>query len=134
MSGRSKNNNQKNASLLHIFVGELLKSIFPNFDIRQEYPVKSINPKYRSGREKFDWVILGLKIVVEIMGQQHYGPVCFGGVSIEEAKRNYVKQINRDYLKKKAAIDCGWTYISIKYNEEIDKDILLKKIEETNGN
>jgi len=134
MKGRAKNNCQKCASLAHVFIGELLKDTFPNFEIRQEYPVKSINSKYKSGREKFDWVVLGLKIVIEIMGQQHYGPVCFGGISIEEAKKNYVKQINRDYLKKKAAIDCGWTYISIKYNEEIDKDVLLRKIELASGN
>lgn len=109
----------QNASALHKHVGELLTSIeaFKGYEIRQEYPVKKVNPAFPSGREKFDWVILGAKIVVECHGEQHYMPVCFGGVDEDEAKRNLLAVQERDAEKKEAAEKVGWTYVVVRYDE-----------------
>jgi len=108
----------KNASKLHRHIGNLLEELYPNFEIRQEYAVNQINKNYPSGREKFDWVILGLKVVIEIHGEQHYGPVCFGGVSLAEAKKNFVKRIRVDKEKELAALESGWSYLVVKYDEQ----------------
>ena len=118
----------KNASKLHKRIGELLtcdESMFKYYDVRQEYRVSEINPSFNSNREKFDYIILQLKLVIEIHGLQHKKPCCFGGITIEEATRRFQKQIERDRLKKQAALDAGWSYLVIWYNE---KDITLKEL------
>ena len=109
-----------NASKLHKHIGELLTSstVLKNYEIRQEYRVSDVNPTYKSNREKFDWVILGLKVIIEIHGEQHYGPVCFGGIDISEAKRFYRKTLERDAAKRQAAQGAGWTYLVVKYTEK----------------
>ena len=87
------------------------------------------NPGYKSNREKFDWVVLGLNIVIEIHGEQHYKPVCFGGITLEEAKRNFRKRQEVDYKKQLAAEKAGWKYIVIKYTEkDIEDSEIIDKI------
>jgi hypothetical protein len=118
-----------NASKLHKKVGDLLRdSIFKGYQIFQEYPVNKINPNYRSGREKFDWYIKELNIIIEVHGEQHYKPVCFGGISEHDAELNFKRQQFRDTIKKDAAVVAGATYIVIKYNEEVNEETLSKKI------
>jgi len=121
----------KNASKLHKHVGELIQKIpeFKNFEIRQEYPVKKVNKEFSSGKEKFDWVVLGAKIIIECHGKQHFEPVTFGGISLEEAKTNLVKQQERDEAKREAAEKAGWVYVMVSYEEaNIDESELSEKI------
>lgn len=123
----------KNASRFHKKVGELLQeSIYKHMTILQEYSVKKINPDYKNGREKIDWVIVDLKVAIEVHGQQHYVPATFGGISKGEAGTNFRKQVLRDEKKKTAVLEAGWIYLAISY-EEIDNltsDILVEKINE----
>ena len=119
----------KNASKLHKHIGILLTELYPNYEVRQEYPVSKVNVGYKSNREKFDWVVLGLKIVIEIHGEQHYGHVCFGGEVLEQAKRNFRKRQEVDWKKYKAAQKAGWAYLVIKYDEKkITAEELSSKI------
>ena len=93
-------------------------NLFPNYEIRQEYSVNKVNKSFSSGREKFDWVILGLNVVIECHGLQHYTPVCFGGITMTEAKRNFEKRVEVDKLKQDAAEEAGWAYLVVKYDEQ----------------
>ena len=123
----------KNASGLHKHVGTLLTEIeaFKGFEIRQEYPVKKVNPKFKSGREKFDWVILGARIIIECHGKQHYDPIRFGGVDADQAKRNLIATQGRDEKKREAAYQAGWTYVVVKYDEaSITAEKLADRIRE----
>jgi len=125
---RTPTQSAKNASKLHRRVGELLTSEecpFKNYQIRQEYHVSMVNPDYSSNREKFDWVILGLNVVIEIHGEQHYRPVCFGGITIDKAKRNFLRRLELDQEKKEAAQEALWAYVVVKYDE---KDITLEEL------
>lgn len=118
----------KNASKLHKRIGELLtskNSIFANYELRQEYHVSKINPDYSSNREKFDWAILGLNVVIEVHGEQHFRPVCFGGVTADEAERNFRRRLELDEEKKLAAEEACWGYVVVKYNE---KDITIEDL------
>lgn len=116
----------KNASKMHKLVGKILADdMFAHWEVRQEYPVNQVNKSFPSGREKFDWVILGLNVVVEVHGKQHYCPVCFGGVEGDEAKRNFRKRIEKDWEKEQAAREAGWSYVVVKYDE---KDLTLKDL------
>jgi hypothetical protein len=108
----------KNASKLHKHIGLLLVELFPSYEVRQEYPVSKVNIGYKSNREKFDWVVVGLNIVIEVHGEQHYKPVCFGGITGEQAKRNFVKRQQVDWEKQEAAQKAGWAYVVVKYNEK----------------
>ena len=120
----------KNASKLHKHVGELLisdDSPYRGFEIRQEHQVSAVNPDYKSNKERFDWAILGLNVVVEIMGEQHYRPVCFGGMTIDEAKRNFIRRLELDEQKQKAAEEALWAYVVVKYDE---KNITLEQLTE----
>lgn len=50
-----------NASKLHKRIGAMLcseQSPFRRYTIYQEYPVREVNSAFKSGREKYDWVIL----------------------------------------------------------------------------
>ena len=109
----------KNASKLHKKVGELLTSndFFKNYEIRQEYSVSRVNPTYKSNREKFDWAILGLKVIIEVHGIQHFKPVCFGGMEIDEAKKIFRKRQEVDHKKENAAREAGWAFVVVKYSE-----------------
>lgn len=66
-----------------------------------------------------------LKVVIEVHGQQHYMPVCFGGISKEEATKRYHDQVERDLEKKAAAEEAGWTYIAVRYDDVLDVDKLV---------
>lgn len=115
----------KNASKLHKHVGRLLSELFPNYEVRQEYSVSRVNPGFASNREKFDWAVLGLNIIVEIHGQQHYRPVCFGGITLDEAKAIFRRRQDKDEEKQEAASKAGWAYLVVKYTE---KDISLEEL------
>ena len=118
----------KNASKLHKHVGELLVQLYPGYEIRQEYCVSKVNPKFTSAREKFDWVIIKLNVVIEVHGEQHYLPVCFGGISEEKAIKNLEKRKKVDAKKQKAAEDAGWAYLVIPYWDDRIKIESLKEL------
>lgn len=123
----------RNASKLHKKIGTLLTEshVFRGYEIRQEYRVSDVNPEFKSNREKFDWVILGLNVVIEVHGEQHYSPVCFGGISEEEAIEKYKDTKKRDREKKEAACMMGWAYVVVKYDEkDITEEELSYKIKQ----
>ena len=128
---RFKRDYRSNASKLHRTMGDLLREneVLKNYRIYQEYPVNRISAYFDSGREKFDWIILDLQVVIECHGQQHYKPVRFGGITKEEAVDNFRAQQQRDEAKRKAAEEAGWKYVVFKYDEDITLHSLLSKID-----
>ncbi len=108
-----------NASKLHKHVGLLLANeLFSGYEIRQEYPVNRVNVSFKSGREKFDWVILGINVVIEVHGEQHFRKVMFGGIDGDKAGRNFRKRMEVDDIKEQAARDAGWAYVVVRYDEK----------------
>lgn len=118
------------ASKLHKKVGDLMRSssILNGYNFLQEYPVSSINPGYEGTREHFDWVSTDLKVVIECHGEQHYHPVCFGGITMKQAIDNYEGQKERDASKQGAALAAGWGYLSIPYDTKINEQYLIELI------
>ena len=122
---------RKSASKLHKAVGDCLRSSsLKGFKIYQEYPVNKINRNYSSGREKFDWVILDLKLIIECHGEQHYRPVTFGGITGSEATANFEAQKRRDQEKQHAAHEQGFSYIIVPYTDEklVTEDYIIDLI------
>lgn len=126
MAKRHKFEYAKNASKLHRLVGDTLRSsnVFSGYDIYQEYPGSKVNSKL-SDRFHFDWAIPRLRLVIECHGEQHYRPVCFGGVDYEVAIDNFYQTKRRDTLKKDAALYGGWVYLEIPYHTVITEDKLF---------
>ncbi len=120
---------RKTASKAHRATGEILRTseTFKNFESYQEYPVNRVNPDYESGREHFDWVVPGMKLVIEVMGKQHFSIATFGGISKEEAAENLHATQYRDRKKENAAIVAGWTYITIPYTIEPTEEYILEQ-------
>ena len=120
-----------NASKQHIAMGEfLVANGYKDFGLEQEVAVKSICSDYTNGRDRFDYVIKDLSLVIEIHGEQHYKPVTFGGINKSTAKHRYVRQVNKDVRKAESAISNGYYYISYSYKETIDLESFTKKLDE----
>lgn len=122
-SSRLKPEIRDNASKHHKLVGEILKTKepFKHYKIYQEYPVNKINPEFKSGREKFDWVVLDLKIVIECHGRQHYEFVEL----FHHDYKGFIEQQERDFQKKKAVEEVGFTYIEIRYDIDPTLELIL---------
>lgn len=64
--------------------------------------------------------------------KQHFEPVCFGNISLEQAKKNLIKQKQKDLLKnnkinKSDDIDY---FIRFNYKEKLTEKYILNRIEE----
>lgn len=124
---------RRSASSFHRIIGDLLRQspLFKGHRLFQEYPVYLINSNFKSKREKFDWIILDLKTVIEVHGQFHYQPVPWLPPSM--AQQLLEKQQTRDAAKKQAAIDANWCYIAINYQEipDINDEEIFRQISES---
>lgn len=122
---------RNNSSKLHKKVGEILKTsdLFRHYKVYQEYPVTDINPSFNNSRCKFDWVILDIKVVIEVHGAQHYVVSSFGA-DPEEAVNRFQRQKIRDAQKQLAAEEAGWGYVEVSYKEikNLTPDNLWEKI------
>lgn len=124
---------RENASRGHRIVGEVLRTskFFRGHKIYQEYQVSRINPNFKSNRHLYDWVILDLKVVIEVMGEQHENEKAF---CINKTKaqmwEDFYQTKRNDRIKKKAALDVGFTYIEIPYKDIdiVDENYILDRI------
>jgi len=111
------------ASKLHKLVGEVLRNhkSLKNFRSLQEYPIP--HTLYH-----VDWYLVDFNLAIELHGEQHYMPVCFGGITKEEAQKRFIEQQQRDVKKQSLCEDQEWKYLAIPYTvndpETIGKLIL----------
>lgn len=84
---------------------------------------------------RFDFAIYDknniLVCLIEYQGQQHYYPVCFGGMSLEQAESNFAISIKRDEIKEKFCIRNEICLIKLNYKQygklnEILLELLMK--------
>ncbi len=66
---------------------------------------------------RFDAFDVDNNIAYEYQGQQHYHPVNFGGISDQEAAKEYNNNQKRDNIKRKYCINNNITLITIPYWE-----------------
>lgn len=77
----------------------------------------------------YDFYITNKNILIEYEGEQHFKPICYGGIDIERAKTNLKKQRHYDWLKRKYAKDKRIPIIYINYWDDVSKklDLLLSR-------
>lgn len=63
----------------------------------------------------YDFYIPNQKIIIEYNGEQHYRPIEFFGGEIA-----FKKQQHHDYIKRKYAIDNGFTLLSIRNTDKVE--------------
>lgn len=66
-----------------------------NIDFKHNFLIRNIDPNIEKALN-VDFYIESKNIILEYNGDQHYRPVKFGGISLEEAKENFIKQQARD--------------------------------------
>lgn len=115
MKNRRTSTKIKNTSKRNVQARETLKEALPGMreKIYAEYPYWDIVGSYSSDvpnstikKLKADIFIKDYHVAIELMGEQHYGPVAFGGdrsVAID----NFTRQKHRDYVKRGLAIHDG---------------------------
>ena len=130
-TSRFKSEYRKSSSSLHKIVGNILaeSKFFKLHKIYQEYPVVLINPDFWNSKCKYDWVILDMGIVIEIMGEQHYKPVRWSrDISAGEAEMNLQDTKRKDQQKKDAALEVGFSYVELDFNTVRSKDFNEQKL------
>ena len=58
---------------------------------------------------------------IEVDGEQHFRPVKFGGMSLEQATENFILQKERDEAKKQFCLENNYKLIRIDYTQISDK-------------
>src|SRR3990167_4936693 len=97
----------------HLHIGNLLSQL--NFKAVEEYSVQKVDPTSKI-RGWYDWVLLDIKVVIEIQGAQHEIATSYTG-DVEEAVSNLWNNRLRDRAKQLAADNAGWGYLAIPYKQ-----------------
>jgi len=102
-------------------LGELLEKIFPSQVQRQD------NLGFL-GQQKVDFSVRDLNLAFEYDGLQHSQPVCFRGIDIKRARKNFILQQERDSRKNKICQENGYQLVRFAHDENIDEDSVEHKI------
>lgn len=109
-------------------VKDIIKEIFPDKEVCFNY--KGFDWLYNEktkGKQELDIFVPELKLAIEYDGQQHFRPVCFGGISLEMAKQKLKIQKYRDKVKNKKIAknmnDIRY-FLRFGYNEPITKEYI----------
>lgn len=102
---------------------KVLRQIFQNYKIRQYDNLGFLN------RQTVDFSIREKRLAFEYDGRQHFEPVCYGGISFEQAKENLKLQQEWDRRKETLCDQHQYCLIRIPYNEELNSITLQRKIE-----
>lgn len=109
-------------------VDETLTFLKINFE--NEFCIKNLNDT-EINKYKLDFYLPNKKIAIEYNGEQHYKIVQFGGMSYEDAKENFKKQIQRDLYVKDFCKNNNIKLIEIdsrKYKYEKLKNYILNDL------
>lgn len=105
-------------------LGKILEQIFPEEVKRQD------NLGFL-GLQRVDYSVRKFFLAFEYDGLHHFQPVCFRGISIERAEKNFVLQRKNDRRKNQLCKKNGYILIRITYKDRLDlesvHDILKQK-------
>jgi len=117
LTGYIAKGNLNNKSSLHLKAREIIKDIFPTFQVLEEVPI----PLRRSEVLYLDFYLPLAKIVVEVHGEQHYKFIPF----FHQTKLNFLKHKKRDREKKQWCELNNMKFLELPYDKvEEWKDII----------
>ena len=103
-------------------LGLLLKEIFPQYDIVY------ISNLGILGRQTVDYYIPQLNTAFEYDGEQHFRPVCFGGIPLHRAQTLFKRTQCLDRRKNRLCRLYDIRLIRIPYTEDLTIDNIKKKL------
>ncbi len=96
-------------------VYDKFKEWYPHFTIRKEHYVN-----YKGSRLFFDFFIKELNLLIECQGQQHYE----FNKHFHGDKQSFIDSKNRDNLKIGYAEENRMAFMSIRYDDKIDYELM----------
>lgn len=129
MSKKNKwtsNLSRPNASGLHRETLAILKKLFKNFVIRQEYPIEVLDQRGKSRILYLDFFIEELSLAIECQGIQHFKKNEF----FHSKDGSFKQQQTNDRLKKRWCELSEVSLIEITYKEKPSEELITRKINE----
>lgn len=102
-------------------LGEMLEQLYPRQVVRQS------NLTFL-GKLRADFAVPTLNLAFEYDGEHHFRPVRYGGMSLERAKKCFIKQQERDRQKEQLCKKNGYRLIHIAYYENLYIENIKQKI------
>lgn len=103
-------------------VHSILLKLFPNNPFKQVFCEHYVN--YKRERLYFDFYIKKLGVFIEVQGEQHVKYV----KHFHQDRKDFLKQKERDNLKRIWAEENDFHLVRVYYNEDITEDLLMEKI------
>ena len=114
----------------------ILKIYFPNYTIFYNYRGFEWLKTDCGSRQELDIYIPELKLGIEYDGQQHFGPIQFGGISLKRAQNNFINQQRLDKIKNIKCINNTQDikyFLRFSYKDNLTKEYILKNIKSILG-
>ena len=113
-------------------LANIIKDIFLNKTLEFNYTgFKWLKTNCSKRCMEIDIWLPDLKLAIEYDGRQHFEPVCFGGISFEEAKNNLISCQERDAIKNKLITEHQNEikyFVRFNYLEPILKEYVIDKL------
>ncbi|KKL14779.1 hypothetical protein LCGC14_2512250, partial [marine sediment metagenome] len=111
---------------------KIIQSIFPAHNVEMNYRDFGWLKNRRTGiKQEIDIYVPKIKLAIEYDGEQHFMPVCFGGISKERAEYNLKIVKRRDKLKnkkmKKYSKDIK-NFVRFCYRDKLTKESVLESL------
>jgi hypothetical protein len=114
-------------------IANIIAQLFPLYNIKYNFRgfdwLKTNNKS--NYKQEIDIWIPEIKLAIEYDGEQHFKPVCFGGVLKEKAQENFKKQKQRDRNKNKKIAQHQEEikyFIRFNYKEKLTKAYIIFKL------
>jgi very-short-patch-repair endonuclease len=118
-----------NKSKTQKLLNSIIKNIFIDYVVETEFRGFEWLKTTKVFKQHIDIYVPFIKLAIEYDGQQHFYPVCFGGVSKEDAKEHFIYTKEMDKMKNEkiaAHPEDIITFIRIPYTEQINKDNIVR--------
>lgn len=113
------------------FLSKIISEIFQDKTIVQGFKKFEWLKTSKGGKQELDIWVPELKLAIEYDGEQHFRPVCFGGMDLKQAKQNFKKQKQRDNLKNKKILnhpDDIKYFVRIRYDEPLTVEHITSRL------
>lgn len=108
---------------------KIVSQIFPEYKVEYNYKSFGWLMNNKTGQKlEYDIYVDEIKLAIEHDGEQHFCPVRFGGVSLEKATAAFEELKYRDRLKNKLSRQNGIRLVRFKYDEELSREAVEKKL------
>jgi len=112
----------------------IISNIFPKFNILYNYTGFDWLKTIETGKkQELDIYVSEIKLAIEYDGEQHFIPVCFGGIPIKQAKQNFKRQKENDIIKNGKIAEHPEDiryFIRFNYKEKITKEYVEQVLKE----